>query len=89
MYFFYDDNISFKKSGIEHAEIKRLRLFNEKHVSAKIITWTFSMNIHDVIADAGIYEDQFVNLFDFFQGTMNFKPRKLTIDDLPMPKDYT
>lgn len=28
MYFFYDDNISFKKSGIEHADIKRLRLFN-------------------------------------------------------------
>jgi poly(glycerol-phosphate) alpha-glucosyltransferase len=28
MYFFYDDNISFKESGIEHAEIKRLRLFN-------------------------------------------------------------
>ena len=26
MYFFYDDNISFKKSGIEHAEIKRLRV---------------------------------------------------------------
>ncbi|RRG00524.1 MAG: glycosyltransferase [Lactobacillus sp.] len=89
MYFFYDDNISFKKSGIEHAEIKRLRLFNEKHVPAKIITRIFSMNIHDVIADAGISEDQFVNLFDFFQGTMSFKPRKLTIEDLPMPKGYT
>mgnify|MGYP003365003332 CR=1 FL=1 len=35
MYFFYDDNISFKKFGIEHAEIKRLRLFNEKHVPSK------------------------------------------------------
>lgn len=66
MYFFYDDNIIFKKSGIEHAEIKRLKLFNEKHVPAKIITRALSLNLHDVIDDAGIYEDQFVNLFDFF-----------------------
>ncbi len=86
MYFFFDDNISFKKSGIEHAEIKRLKLFNEKHVPAKIITRQFSLDIHDVIADAGISNDQFVNLFDFFQGTTDFKSRKLTIKDLKLPK---
>ncbi|WP_415623544.1 hypothetical protein [Liquorilactobacillus sp.] len=45
MYFFYDDNISFKKSGIEHAEIKRLKLFNEKQVPAKIITRALSLNL--------------------------------------------
>lgn len=86
MYFFYDDNISFKKSGIEHAEIKRLKLFNKKHVPAKIITRTLSLNLHDVTEDAGIPDDQFVNLFDFFQGTTNFKRRKMTIKELTLPK---
>lgn len=87
MYFFFDDNISFKKSGIEHAEIKRLKLFNEKQVPAKIITRQLALDLHDVTADAGISDDQFVNLFDFFQDAIHVKPRKLTIHDLKMPAD--
>ncbi len=89
MFFFLNDGINFNKSGIEHAQIKRLRLFNAHHTPAKIVTRQLAMNLHEITADAGISDSNFVNLFDFFQGTTDFKPRRVTMADLQLPDDYT
>ena len=41
MYYFVNTSINPKKSGIEHAEMKRLALFNQHHVPAKMVTRFF------------------------------------------------
>ncbi|TLQ20832.1 glycosyltransferase [Lentilactobacillus parafarraginis] len=89
MFFFLNDGINFNKSGIEHAQIKRLRLFNEYGQPAKIVTRQLAMNLHEITADAGIADKDFVNLFDFFQGTTMYKPQRFTMTDLDLPSDYT
>ncbi|KLD57024.1 hypothetical protein WP50_36760 [Lactiplantibacillus plantarum] len=43
MYYFVNTSINPKKSGIEHAEMKRLALFNQHHVPAKMVTRFFSL----------------------------------------------
>ncbi|EPD09232.1 Poly alpha-glucosyltransferase, partial [Lacticaseibacillus paracasei subsp. paracasei Lpp48] len=71
--FFLNDGINFNKSGIEHAQVKRLRLFKHHEVPARIVTRQFALNLHEITRDAGIDDDDFVNLFDFFQGTMDIR----------------
>ncbi|CAM3166185.1 glycosyltransferase [Lactiplantibacillus plajomi] len=82
MYYFVNTSINPKKSGIEHAEMKRLALFNQHQVPAKMATRFFSLSLHQTLADAGIAESNQVNLFDFIQQSETFKPVQFTIDDL-------
>lgn len=65
--FFLNDNIQRNKSGIEHAQIKRLHLFEKYHQPAKIVTRQYSNELHLVTAEAGIDDRNFINLFDYFQ----------------------
>lgn len=88
MFFFLNDGINFNKSGIEHAQVKRLRLFKHHEVPARIVTRQFALNLHEITRDAGIDDDDFVNLFDFFQGTMTYEARNFTIEDLQLPDGY-
>ncbi|AVK61073.1 poly(glycerol-phosphate) alpha-glucosyltransferase [Lactobacillus sp. CBA3605] len=82
MYYFVNTSINPKKSGIEHAEMKRLALFNQHQVPAQLVTRFFALNLHQTLKNAGIAEKNQVNLFDFIQKSTTFKPVKLTIDDL-------
>ena len=67
MYYFLDDNMQDHKSGIEHAEIKRLNLFNTYNVPAKIMTIQYNNELHKVTRAAGLDDSQLVNLYDYFQ----------------------
>ncbi|RRK11358.1 glycosyltransferase [Lactiplantibacillus garii] len=87
MYYFVNTSINPKKSGIEHAEMKRLVLFNQHQVPAKMVTRFFSLSLHKTLKDAGIAEQNQINLFDFVQRSSDFKPVKLTIDDLHLAPD--
>ncbi|WP_318765433.1 glycosyltransferase [Lactiplantibacillus carotarum] len=82
MYYFVNTSINPKKSGIEHAEMKRLALFNQHQVPAKMVTRFFSLSLHQTLKDAGIASQNQINLFDFVQRSTDFKPVKLTITDL-------
>ncbi|WP_047999344.1 glycosyltransferase family 4 protein [Lactiplantibacillus herbarum] len=87
MYYFLNDNMQFSKSGIEQAEINRLRLFNKHHVAAQIVTRGFAMDLHDVLADADIADEQVVNLFDFFNGSQNVARKTVKLTDLSIPNE--
>ena len=67
MYYFVNTSINPKKSGIEHAEMKRLALFNQHHVPAKMVTRFFSLSLHQTLTAAGIAAENQINLFDFIQ----------------------
>jgi len=88
VFYFVNTSMNLKKSGIEHAEMKRLALFNQHGVPAKIVTRFFSLSLHDTLAAAGIAEANQINLFDFIQHSTDFKARKLTAADLTLPPDY-
>jgi poly(glycerol-phosphate) alpha-glucosyltransferase len=85
MYYFLNDNMQFSKSGIEHAEINRLRLFKKHHVPAKIVTRIFAMNLHDVMAGAKLADADLVNLFDFFCGSQHVERHPLMLNDFQVP----
>lgn len=87
MYYFVNTSINPKKSGIEHAEMKRLALFNQHQVPAKMVTRFFSLSLHKTLKDAGIAEANQINLFDYLQQSSDFKPVKLTIEDLHLADD--
>lgn len=59
MYYFVNTSINPKKSGIEHAEMKRLALFNQHHVPAKMVTRFFSLSLHQTLTAAGIAAENF------------------------------
>lgn len=82
MLFFLNDNIQTNMSGIEHAQVERLRLFRSHNHSAKIVTRQYSNELHTVTRAAGIKDEDFVNLFDYFQDAVNIEDHKVTIQDL-------
>ncbi|WPP07486.1 glycosyltransferase [Limosilactobacillus fermentum] len=82
MLFFFNDNIQENKSGIEHAQIKRLNLFKKFNQPAKIVLRQYSNELHHVTNAAGIDDADLVNLFDYFQEARLVKAKKVTLQDL-------
>ncbi|MFC6181655.1 glycosyltransferase [Lactiplantibacillus daowaiensis] len=87
MYYFLNDNLQYGKSGIEHAELSRLWLFKKHHVPARIVTRIFSMDLHAVMAAAGLEDNDLVNLFDFFVGSQKVPTKPLMLADFDVPND--
>lgn len=88
MFYFLNDNIQENKSGIEHAQIKRLNLFNRYQVPAKIVTRQYSNNLHTVTSNAGIADDHFLNLYDYFQEAVSVESQNVQIQDLHLDASW-
>lgn len=88
MFYFLNDNIQRKKSGIEHAQIKRLNLFNQFKVPAKIVTRQFATDLHEVTREAGIDDAQLINLFDYFQDASKIDAAAVMIQDLQINSQW-
>lgn len=82
MLHFINENFQDNKSGIEHAQIKRLKLFKHFNQPAKIVTNRYSNELHRVMNEAGVADADFVNLFDYFQEAVDVEPKVVTIGDL-------
>lgn len=82
MLFFLNDGIQENKSGIEHAQIQRLHLFEQDDEPAMIVTRQYSNLLHQITKHAGISDDHFVNMFDYFQQARLVPQTKVTIKDI-------
>ncbi len=82
MLFFLNDGIQENKSGIEHAQMKRLKLFKQFKQPAMIVTRQYSNELHLVTKHAGIADADFVNLFDYFQNARVIPQKDVTIKDI-------
>ncbi|MGM9907519.1 glycosyltransferase [Limosilactobacillus sp.] len=82
MLFFLNDGIQENKSGIEHAQMKRLKLFKQFEQPAMIVTRQYSNELHLVTKHAGIADADFVNLFDYFQNARVIPQKDVTIKDI-------
>ncbi|WP_125981903.1 accessory Sec system glycosyltransferase Asp1 [Loigolactobacillus iwatensis] len=91
MYYFLNQYIFERNSGVEHAEIKRVQLFDAKSVPAKIVTRDFDRSQHRTIKQFGLTDDDLVNMFDYFQNAEFIDEadyKTLHIQDLHLPVDY-
>lgn len=66
MYYFITSRQDQLTSSIEMAEIQRLKLFDELHQPAKIITLQYNFAHHEVEERFGI-QDRVINIFQYFQ----------------------
>jgi poly(glycerol-phosphate) alpha-glucosyltransferase len=78
-----------KKSGIEHAQIKRLQLFKDHGVNAKILTRDYDRTLHYQLAESGIDDDDLINVFDYLQKATHYTGSVTTIDQLHFPEGST
>ena len=88
MYYFLSGGLSVNSSGIEHAQVKRLKLFKQKGVPAKIVMCEYNRFAHRNLPLYELTDDDYVNMFDFFAGTVMFPERVVTVSDLPIPVNY-
>lgn len=88
MFFFVNQYLLSSNSSIEHAEIKRLKLFKENHTPAKLVTRDFDPIIHSTLGRFGLENDQLVNMYDFFAGTIDYQGQLCHVEDLHLPHDY-
>lgn len=82
MLLFLNDNLQRNQSGIEHAQIKRLNLFKQFQEPAKIVTRQYSNELHMIVNEAGIEDQDFINLFDYFQDACLVPHRIVKLQDL-------
>lgn len=87
MYYFLNNRLDANSSGIEHAEVKRLKLFKSHHVNAKICMSEFNRFAHRNLPLYGLTDDDYINMFDFFAGTVNYPSHRVTVEDLLIPEE--
>lgn len=88
MFFFVNQYLLSNNSSVEHAEIKRLKLFKENKVAAKLVTRDFDPLIHATLQRFGLADQQLVNMFDFFAQATEYQGKELHVEDLHLPVDY-
>ncbi|WP_048000453.1 accessory Sec system glycosyltransferase Asp1 [Lactiplantibacillus herbarum] len=88
MYFFVNQYLMAMNSGVEHAEFKRLQLFKDHQVPAKMVTRQFDGLLHQNMRRFNIEDEQMANLFDFFRETTDYPVKVVKIEDLNWPGAY-
>lgn len=82
MLYFINFGMPDHKSGIEHAELKRLKLFEEHDYPCKVIARDWNATLHATASRSGVDDDHLLGMFDYYQGTEHITPKKVTVDDL-------
>lgn len=82
MNFFINATMPDHKSGIEHAELKRLTLFNKNNEAAKLVLCDWDPNGHITANQAGIQDEQIINLFDYFQEASHVATKLIQVQDI-------
>lgn len=95
MIFFVNEYLLAMNSGIEHTQLKRLRLFKEKKQPAKIVTRDFDPLLEHNIQRLGFESEDVINLYNYFRnfkrpenGPKFIKYMDKKIVDLQLPDTY-
>ena len=82
MNFFINASMPKQKSGIEHAELARFRLFNAHHVESRIVIRDWDPQLHVHAKEAGIADRQLIGMFDYFQEALDVPSKKIVTSEL-------
>ncbi|MGX4762996.1 glycosyltransferase [Holzapfeliella sp. JNUCC 72] len=88
MIYFVNQYLLELNTSIEHTEVKRINLFKQMKIPAKIVTRDFNTMMAENIKSLGLDNDQVLNMYDYFRDTINI-PVKVTKNcDLDISKEY-
>lgn len=87
MIYFINFGMPSHKSGIEHAELKRLELFKHHRQPAKIIARDWNGNLHRTANESGVDDKHLLGMFDYFQGTESIPFKRVTAQDIDLGLD--
>lgn len=82
MIYFINFGMPAQKSGIEHAELKRLRLFEQHDQPCQIVVRNWDRQLHVTAGAVGVDDDHLLGMFDYYQGTRKVAQRALKLADL-------
>lgn len=82
MIYFINFGMPAQKSGIEHAELKRIKLFKRYGEPCKLIVRDWNRSLHETANAAGVDDDCLLGMFDYFQDALQIENKHLTIGDL-------
>jgi len=88
MFYFVNEYILSQNSSLEHAEFKRIKLFDQFQTPAKIVTRNHDNQLHRTIKKFNLNDEQIINMFDFFGNTIDYVGHELKTKDLKIPVDY-
>lgn len=84
MIYFINFGMPDNKSGIEHAELKRLKLFEAHQCPCKIITRDWYRDAHETANRANVDDDHLLTMYDYFQKTQHIKSRTIKVHDIDL-----
>ncbi|CAH0416244.1 glycosyltransferase [Periweissella fabaria] len=82
MIYFINFGMPAKKSGIEHAQLKRAHLFDKNKTAYYFLTRDWVYDSHVTAHEAGINDSQMINMFDFYQQALFVEPKELHVNDI-------
>jgi poly(glycerol-phosphate) alpha-glucosyltransferase len=82
MYFFVNTALNKQNSGIEHAQLQRVKVFKDHHVPCKLIYTAWNPQLDRWLSRFGLVSNDALTLFDYYQGTQSVKSKIVTPNDI-------
>lgn len=82
MKFFINSSFNQKNSGIEHAQLKRAKLFRDPDEAFKMIFREWPPRLHRYLNDVGVADNEILSMFDFFQDAEQVEDKIVHAQDL-------
>ncbi|MDR3241413.1 MAG: glycosyltransferase [Lactobacillaceae bacterium] len=82
MNFFMNANMQKQKSGIEHAQLKRAKLFRDHQTPFKIVVRDWDPMLHTNTTATGLLDSEVLSMFDYYQETETFTQKVLVAQEL-------
>lgn len=79
MKYLVGENIFNFNSGTEFSEIQRLKALQKAGVKAQIVTRNYNRLLGQSMEAHGLKQGDVINMYDFFQGTTDFKRKEVSL----------
>lgn len=79
MNYFVNENIFSMNSGTEFSAAQRVMLFKKNKVPAQIVTRNYNPLMIDDVHRIGLEQKDVVNMYDYFQGTLDVAPKDVNV----------
>lgn len=88
MIFFVNQYLLTNNSSIEHAEMKRLKLFKQFDEPASLVLRDYLPLLDQNLKRFGVARDSVIDMFDFFAGATDYPVHKCHVEDLHFSNEY-
>ncbi|TYC48356.1 glycosyltransferase [Weissella muntiaci] len=79
MNYFVNENIFTMNSGTEFSAIRRLKMFLDNQIEAKIITRNYNSQLEGDLLNADVSPEYVLNMYDYFQDVVNVPSKDVNV----------